>query len=104
MSVQQVITDKLREALEVGHLEVVNESHMHNVPSGSETHFKVTVASDDFKGKKQVVRHQIVYALLADEMAGPVHALALHTFTEDEWQSLVAAPESPACLGGRRAS
>lgn len=104
MSVQQVITDKLREALEVGHLEVLNESHTHNVPPGSETHFKVTVVSDDFKGKKQVVRHQIVYALLADEMAGPVHALALHTYSEDEWQQLSAAPDSPACLGGRRAS
>ena len=104
MSVQQVITDKLREALEVGHLEVLNESFRHNVPSGSETHFKVTVVSDDFKGKKQVVRHQIVYALLADEMAGTVHALALHTFTEDESQQLSAAPGSPACLGGRRAS
>jgi BolA protein len=104
MSVQQVVTQKLREALDVAHLDVINESFMHNVPAGAETHFKVTLVSDDFKGKKQVVRHQIVYALLADEMAGPVHALALHIYTEDEWQQRAAAPDSPACLGGRRAS
>ena len=103
MTVQQTIENKIREALEVTHLEVINESYMHSVPPGSETHFKLVVVTDDFKGKKQVVRHQIVYALLSDELAGPVHALALHTYTADEWaQNQQNAPDSPQCMGGSK--
>lgn len=108
MTIQSTIEEKLKEALEISWLEVVNESHMHSVPPGSETHFKATIVTDDFKGKKPVVRHQIVYAILAKEIAGPVHALALHTYTVDEWAQTQAAPDSPACMGGskgdRRAS
>lgn len=109
MTIQSTIEAKLNEALEIAHLEVLNESHMHSVPPGSETHFKAVIVTDDFKGKKQVVRHQIVYAILAKEIAGPVHALALHTYTADEWaDAMKNAPDSPACMGGskndRRAS
>ena len=109
MTVQQTIENKIREALDVTHLEVINESHMHSVPPGSETHFKLVVVTDDFKGKKSVVRHQIVYALLSDELAGPVHALAMHTYTNAEWaENEQNAPASPNCMGGskgeRRAS
>lgn len=109
MTIQSIIEEKLKEALEISYLDVTNESHMHSVPPGSETHFKAVIVTDDFKGKKQVVRHQIVYAVLAKEIAGPVHALALHTYTSDEWaEALKNAPDSPACMGGskgdRRAS
>ncbi len=109
MTIHSTIEEKLKEALEISHLEVINESHMHSVPPGSETHFKAVIVTDDFKGKKPVVRHQIVYAILAKEIAGPVHALALHTYTNDEWAEVAKnAPDSPACMGGskgdRRAS
>lgn len=101
-SVQQQITHKLA-ALAPAHLDVVNESHMHSVPPNSETHFKVVVVSAQFEGKRQVARHQSIYRLLADELAGPVHALALHTYTEAEWQAREqSAPASPACLGGSK--
>lgn len=109
MTIQSTIEEKLKEALEITYLDVLNESHMHSVPPGSETHFKAVIVTDDFKGKKQVVRHQIVYAILAKEIAGPVHALALHTYTPEEWaEAAKNAPDSPACMGGskgdRRAS
>lgn len=102
MSVQQQIQQKLA-ALTPLHLEVVNESFMHSVPPNSETHFKVVVVSPQFEGKRQVARHQSIYRLLADELAGGVHALALHTYTEDEWQARAqSAPASPECLGGSK--
>ncbi|ARN76443.1 BolA family protein [Oceanicoccus sagamiensis] len=104
MSIQSDIEEKLLAQLSVEHLEVVNESHMHNVPANSETHFKVTAISNDFNGKRSVARHQMIYKVVAEELAGPVHALALHTYTPDEWQQREAlAPESPDCLGGSKA-
>ena len=50
MTIQQRIETKLKETLAPSHLEVINESHMHNVPKGSETHFKVVVVSGRFDG------------------------------------------------------
>lgn len=103
MSVQQQIEAKLTSALSPAHIEVANESHMHSVPPGSESHFKVVLVSPVFDGKRPVARHQLVYRVLADELAGPVHALALHTYTAQEWQQRDgAAPASPQCLGGSK--
>ena len=74
---------------------------MHSVPPNSETHFKVVLVSPEFVGKRPVARHQMVYRLLADELAAGVHALALHTYTADEWQLRAEqVPASPECLGG----
>ncbi len=104
MTVQQQIEQKLADALAPAHLEVLNESHQHNVPPNSETHFKVVVVADSFASQRKVARHQSVYALLGEELAGPVHALALHTYTRDEWEERFGeAPLSPPCLGGSKA-
>jgi BolA protein len=75
---------------------------MHNVPPGSESHFKVVLAASVFDGQRKVARHQAVYALLGDLMQGGVHALALHLYTPEEWAALGGAPASPECLGGGR--
>ncbi|MDR5867150.1 BolA family protein [Halomonas koreensis] len=100
MSIQSTIEHKLQ-ALEPVHLAVENESHRHNVPPNSETHFKVTLVSSRFAGMMPVKRHQQIYALLADELAGPVHALALHPYTPEEWQARgEGRPDSPDCRGG----
>lgn len=50
MSLQALIERKLREELEPSHLEVINESGMHNAPAGAESHFKVIVVSEKFEG------------------------------------------------------
>lgn len=103
MTVAEKIEEKLRAGLPVEHLDVVNESHMHNVPENSETHFRVVLVSDAFQGQMPVRRHQQVYGLLDEEMAGPVHALALHTLTPSEWRQKNGATEaSPACRGGSK--
>ena len=100
--VEQRIILKLSEGFNPAHLTVLNESHMHSVPPGSETHFKVTLAAEAFVGKRQVQRHQAVYACLADELKNGVHALALHTFSPEEWQATGAVPASPQCMGGSK--
>lgn len=102
MIVQAGIEEKLQ-ALNPAVVDVLNESHMHSVPPNSETHFKVTLVSDAFLNTRKVQRHQKVYGILADELAGPVHALALHLYTPDEWQARQqSSPDSPDCLGGSK--
>lgn len=99
---QQQIDARLREGFEITHLAIINESHDHNVPAGSETHFKVVIVSPAFEGLSLVRRHQAVYAQLQAQLAGGVHALALHTYTGAEWAAREAVPDSPACRGGSK--
>ena len=98
--VEDTIVQKLTASFDVHSLTVENESHMHNVPADSESHFKVVLVTDDFVGKNKVKQHQAVYQVLADELAGPIHALALHTYHLEQWQKTQQAPNSPDCLGG----
>jgi stress-induced morphogen len=103
VSVQQTIHDKLAGALGPEHLDVENESGMHNVPKGSETHFKVTVVSPAFEGKGRVDRHRRVHELLAEELRSGVHALSVRALTPDEWRREAGATfASPPCLGGSK--
>jgi len=100
--VQRAIEHKLQSGFEPRLLQVINESHMHSVPPGSESHFKVVLVTEAFAGKRQVQRHQQVYGLLKQELAGPVHALALHTYTPEEWAEVEQTPASPNCMGGSK--
>ena len=103
MSRQNQIEAKLQAAFSPLHLEVVDESHRHAVPEGSESHFKVTLVSDRFQGQRLVQRHRAVNQLLAEELQGGIHALALHTLTPEEWFAKGGqAPESPPCMGGSK--
>ena len=103
MIIENQITQTLSEALEPAHLVVINESGMHNVPRGSETHFKVVAVSEQFGGKTLVNRHRMINELLADQLAGGVHALSLQTMTPEEWQANGGATfESPLCKGGSK--
>ena len=104
MTIQANIEAKITDALQPEFLEVANESHMHNVPPGSESHFKVTVVTTEFDGKMLVARHRILNQLLKDELDGPVHALSLNTLTPEEWQEKNGeVRKSPPCLGGSKA-
>ncbi|MEK9673601.1 MAG: BolA/IbaG family iron-sulfur metabolism protein [Rhodospirillaceae bacterium] len=102
--VKSRIQQKLAESLDPAHLEVINESHLHSVPPGSESHFKVVIVSEAFSGMNRVRRHQTVNDILNDELAGPVHALSMQTHTRDEWRARGGAVmASPQCLGGSKA-
>ncbi len=99
---REQIEAKIRAAFDPVYLEVVDESYRHNVPAGSESHFKVVLVSESFTGERILNRHRSLYAVLAEELAGPVHALALHAYTLKEWASLQdAVPASPPCRGAR---
>ena len=67
---------------------------------GSESHFKLTLVSNVFVGKRAVQRHQLVYGALTDQMK-KIHALALHLYTDEEWEARrYESPQSPNCMGG----
>ena len=88
-------------SLEPLHLEVVNESDNHNVPDGSQSHFKVVIVTAQFNDAGRVARHRIVNRLLKDELSGPIHALAIHAYTPKDWEDRFGnAPMSPPCSGG----
>lgn len=98
--IENAIRNKLTEALQLVSMDIENESDQHSGPAGRESHFKLTLVSEDFNGLMPVKRHQKIYSLLAEEMAGPVHALALHLYTPKEWQARSGQrPDSPDCLG-----
>lgn len=102
MTVAAVIEQKLLDAFQPTHLEVINESNNHNVPPGSESHFKVVIVAKAFENERLIKRHRLVNGVLSEELSDKIHALALHTYTEAQWQEQYAenAPESPQCLGG----
>lgn len=89
------------QSLQPTHLSLVNESLNHaGYFEGKESHFKLTIVSDHFIGKRLVARHQLVYDLVSDLLTskgGNVHALAIHAYTPDEWQG--QSPDSPNCAG-----
>jgi len=99
MTVQSTIESKLATAFEPEHLRVINESHNHNVPAGSESHFRVVMVADAFRGKPLVARHRLVNKVLADELADQIHALALSLHTPEQWQAAGRADSSssPPC-------
>ncbi len=104
MIVQRAIESKVRASLSPTHLEVLNESHMHSVPPGSESHFKLVIVSDAFEGKPLVRRHQLVNGILAAELQHSIHALSMQTLTAAEWRRRGGeTPDSPPCLGGGKA-
>lgn len=88
MTVDDIIKQKLTEAFTPEMLEVVNESHLHAGHAGSpgtgSSHFRVTIVSAKFDGLSRVDRHRLVNEALRQELAGPVHALALKTQTPGE--------------------
>lgn len=102
VGVQSSIESVLKEALQPEFLSIENESHKHNVPPNSETHFKVVAISNAFTGKRPVARHQLIYGLLATQLKNGVHALALHTFTPEEWKINQEVKSSPDCMGGSK--
>ena len=97
MQVSQIIHDKLTAAFAPLTLDVVDESHRHSGHAGAtradgsrgETHFHVRIVSRAFDGVNRVERQRRVYAVLAGELSGPVHALSLKALTPAEAEKTV---------------
>jgi BolA family transcriptional regulator, general stress-responsive regulator len=104
MLIHTSIEQKLLSAFDPVFLDVVNESYLHNVAPGSESHFKVVIVTPAFDGMRLLQRHRAVNAVVAEELAEKIHALALHTYTPSEWYEYYAEkpPTSPRCYGGSK--
>ena len=82
-------------------LEVLDESHNHHVPVGSQSHFKVTIVSSKFESLSLIERHRQVNTALKAEFNSGMHALAIHAYTPEVWQNKQKiSPSSPKCLDG----
>lgn len=88
MTTRDAIADKLTKAFAPARLEVIDESHQHQGHAGSrpggETHYRVHIVSEAFRGKSRVERHRMVNETLSRELAGGVHALAIHASAPGE--------------------
>ncbi|WP_425408959.1 BolA family protein [Hyphococcus sp.] len=88
MSVAETIRQKLNRALEPQLLDVVDESHLHaghaGAREGGESHFRVHIVAAAFSGLNRVARQRLVNDILKQELAGPIHALAMKTQTPEE--------------------
>jgi BolA protein len=88
MGTRDLITEKLTKAFAPARLDVVDESHQHAGHAGhrpgGETHFRVTIVADAFRGKSRIERHRMVNETLAAELQGGVHALAIHASAPEE--------------------
>jgi len=88
MSTEIAIREKLMVGLEPTRLDIINESEMHaghrTSPGTGESHFRITVVSEKFLGMPRIQRHRAINELLADELAGKLHALAIHAYAPGE--------------------
>ena len=88
MAVADVIREKLTQALTPVRLRIIDDSHKHaghaGARPGGESHFTVEIVAAAFEGQNRVQRQRMVYGALEEELAGPVHALALRTLTPAE--------------------
>ncbi|HEY7229616.1 MAG TPA: BolA family protein [Pseudolabrys sp.] len=88
MRTADLITKKLTEAFAPQSLKVVDESHQHEGHAGhrpgGQTHYRIYIVSDAFKGKTRIQRHRMINQSLAEELAGTIHALAIHASASDE--------------------
>jgi BolA protein len=69
---------------------------MHNVPEGSESHFKIVVVSDNFNNLSIIQRHKLIYKIL-DNIMDKIHALSIHAFNEKEFKLNPLILNSPEC-------
>ena len=95
-TIQTEIVNTLNDAMDISSLKIINESHMHNVPKESETHFKAVIVSNDFNDLSTLKRHKLVYKTL-DSIMNKIHALSIHTFDEDEFKKNPLILDSPEC-------
>ena len=96
------IQSLVQESLKPLHLLLENESSQHSVPPGSETHFKILVVSEVFKGLSKVDRQRRIHSLLIEEFKIGLHALTIRALTPEEWaQQNPNSFISPDCHGSR---
>ena len=94
--IENNIKNLLIDAFNPSVLSIDNESHMHNVPEDSESHFKIVLVSRNFTGLTEVNRHKSVYKALRGIM-NSIHAISIHSFDENEYKNNPMILDSPNC-------
>ena len=94
--IESQIINTLSRSLNLLSLKIVNESLMHNVPEGSETHFKIVIITNDFNNLSIIKRHKLIYKTL-DHLMSKIHALSIHAFNEEEFKLKPIILDSPEC-------
>src|SRR5262249_50398150 len=104
---QETISRKLTETFAPLRLKVLDESHQHEGHAGhrpgGETHFRIYIVADAFRGKSRVARHRMINDTLAHELKSGVHALAIHAPPRPmrRARQVFRIAMRPTCLAGR---
>ncbi|MDA9032858.1 BolA family transcriptional regulator [Gammaproteobacteria bacterium] len=94
--IETQIVNILKTSMNLSSLKIINESFLHNVPEGSESHFKIVIVSSDFINLTMIQRHKLVHKKL-DNLMTKIHALSIHAFDESEFKLNPIILESPEC-------
>ena len=94
--IESQIVNTLSSFMNLASLKIINESFMHNVPEGSESHFKIVVVTNDFNNLSIIQRHKLIYKTL-DSLMNEIHALSIHAFNEEEFKLNPVILDSPEC-------
>ena len=94
--IESQIVNTLSSFMNLASLKIVNESFMHNVPKGLESHFKIVVVTNDFNNLSIIQRHKLIYKIL-DNLMNKIHALSIHAFNEEEFKLNPVILDSPEC-------
>ena len=94
--IESQIINTLSTSMNLSSLKIINESFMHNVPKGSESHFKIVVVTNDFNNLSIIERHKLIYKTL-DNLMNKIHALSIHAFNEEEFKLNPIILDSPEC-------
>ena len=94
--IESQIINTLSSSMNLSSLKIINESFMHNVPAGSESHFKIVIVTNDFNNLSSIKRHKLIYKTL-DHLMSKIHALSIHAFNEEEFKLNPVILDSPEC-------
>ena len=95
-AIESKIINQLNSSFKLSSLKIVNESFMHNVPEGAESHFKIVIVSNQFKEQKMMQRHKAIYKALGEIMRS-IHALSIHAYDDEEFDENPIILDSPQC-------
>ena len=95
-AIESKIINQLNSSFKLSSLKIVNESFMHNVPEGAESHFKIVIVSNQFKEQKMMQRHKAIYKALGEIMSS-IHALSIHAYDDKEFDENPIILDSPQC-------
>ena len=94
--IESQIINTLSSSMNLSSFKIINESFMHSVPDGSESHFKIVVVTNDFNNLPIIQRHKLIYKNL-NGLMDKIHALSIHAFTEEEFELNPVILDSPEC-------